>query len=160
MSLGCQDLLPHLESQDGPGSPAPETLQLLRLVAFHWPDLLEAFRNKQVTPMETRTARDEMLMIIAEAVEPIDDPDADYRLYGYIPMIETWVRQRIPDQSNHPRKMVRNSSGCCGKNDPNKLITQSRVDCSSYPDQYIYSLFCFHQGFCGFDLDPVTKWWP
>eukprot|EP00438_Fugacium_kawagutii_P029688 Skav211492 [mRNA] locus=scaffold2188:537468:543243:+ [translate_table: standard] len=59
LSLECQDLLPSLESQDGTG---PETLQLLRLVAFHWPDLLEAFRNKEVTPMETRTA-DEMLMM-------------------------------------------------------------------------------------------------
>jgi len=34
-----------------------ETLQLLRLVAFHWPDLLEAFRNKTVERLETRNSK-------------------------------------------------------------------------------------------------------
>eukprot|EP00435_Cladocopium_sp_Y103_P017263 s137_g4.t1 len=50
LSLDQQDLVRGLDTS----GLAEETLQELRLVAFHWQDLLESFRNKTVTQMETR----------------------------------------------------------------------------------------------------------
>lgn len=53
LSLDQQDLVRGLEC----GTAEETTLQELRLVAFHWQDLLEAFRNKTVTQMETRNSK-------------------------------------------------------------------------------------------------------